>query len=348
MPITFDKSTGRFRDANGRFVAASRVHHEINKTVNKLENDLRLISSNLNQGKINLPEWQIQTANKLKIAHLSAAAIGKGGRKQMKVADWGKAGAAIREQYKFLNNFAREIERGKLSPNQISFRSASYAKAVRETFYKQEIELKKEAGFLYCRRILHAAESCVECFAWAAKGWVPIDEQPPIGGLLCRNFCRCELEYSEKAGAFGNWKKLNEKFDETIIKQTSEKGVSCVSAVGEMLMRSRNLSVTQEQILGIIGEPAGINALANCLNKFDPKKGWQAGFESSFDLEFLVDKKDFGVFLKEFGGETHAVFVKEFNERFLIFDPFDQTRYEMTKKDFDAVWTGLYIYRQDD
>lgn len=198
MPITFDKSIGRYRDSRGRFVSASRVHLEVNRTVAKLENDLRSISRNLNQGKINLAEWQIQTSAKLKTAHLAAAAIGKGGRKQMTVSDWGKAGAAIREQYSFLNNFSREIEKGRVSPNQIEFRSASYAKAIRETFYKQEIDLKKKAGLLYCRRILHAAESCPECDSWAKKGWVSIEEQPSIGGLVCRNFCRCELEYSDK------------------------------------------------------------------------------------------------------------------------------------------------------
>ncbi|HRH40399.1 MAG TPA: hypothetical protein PKY82_02055 [Pyrinomonadaceae bacterium] len=195
MPITFDKITGRFRDARGRFISASRVHHEINKTVSKLEIDLRSISQNLNQGKINLPEWQIQSAAKIKTAHLAAAAIGKGGRKQMTVSDWGKTGAAIREQYKFLNNFSREIEKGRQSANQIEFRASTYAKAVRETFYKQEIDVRKKAGYLFCRRILDAAESCIECESWATKGFVPIEEQPPIGGLLCRNFCRCELEY---------------------------------------------------------------------------------------------------------------------------------------------------------
>ena len=48
---------------------------------------------------------------------------------------------------------------------------------------------------------------------------------------------------SMKAGAFGNWKKLNVKKDVAITEQKSEKGVSCVSAVGEMLMKSRNASV---------------------------------------------------------------------------------------------------------
>ena len=150
-----------------------------------------------------------------------------------------------------------------------------------------------------------------------------------------------------KAGAFGNWRKINEKVDLTIVKQVSEKGVSCVSAVGEMLLKSRNIFVTQAEILDIIGEPAGIDALAKCLNDFDISAigdRWHAGFRRNFDADFLIPKKNFGVFLKEFGSETHAVFIKEFRHRFIVNDPFDQSCYELTKKDFDSVWTGLYIY----
>ena len=75
-----------------------------------------------------------------------------------------------------------------------------------------------------------------------------------------------------KAGAFGNWKKLNERIDFDIVKQVSEKGESCVSAVGQMLMESRNIAVTQAEILAIIGEPASIESLRWCLNRLSSSK----------------------------------------------------------------------------
>jgi hypothetical protein len=70
-----------------------------------------------------------------------------------------------------------------------------------------------------------------------------------------------------KVGAGGNWKRINEKFDASIIKQTS--GLSCVSAVGEMLLVSRGISLSQTRILDIIGEPATAIDLAQVLNQFD-------------------------------------------------------------------------------
>jgi len=53
----------------------------------------------------------------------------------------------------------------------------------------------------------------------------------------------------KKVGAGGNWKRIDEKFDASIIKQTS--GLSCVSAVGEMLLASRGISLSQTRILDI-------------------------------------------------------------------------------------------------
>ena len=38
---------------------------------------------------------------------------------------------------------------------------------------------------------------------------------------------------AEQFGALGNWQKIDEKFDETIVKQTND--ASCVATVGEML-----------------------------------------------------------------------------------------------------------------
>jgi hypothetical protein len=147
-----------------------------------------------------------------------------------------------------------------------------------------------------------------------------------------------------KAGAFGNWRKFNENFDSSIVKPTSERGVSCVSAVGEMLLRSRNISVTQAEILAMIGEPAPIESLERCLNKFDifGKGRWFAGYET--DVRFIIERKNFGVTLKEFGSQAHAVFVEEFNGRFIINDTFDQSYYEMATSDFINVWAGGYIF----
>lgn len=91
-----------------------------------------------------------------------------------------------------------------------------------------------------------------------------------------------------KSGAGGNWQRLDEKFDNTIVKQTS--GISCVSAVGEMLLKERGIYVSQEKIRDIIGEPAAIEILAAALNEFDISndgKVWRGHATDNQSLEIL-------------------------------------------------------------
>ena len=140
-----------------------------------------------------------------------------------------------------------------------------------------------------------------------------------------------------KSGAGGNWKRIDEKFDAEIIKQTS--GLSCVSAVGEMLLKRRGISLSQREILDIIGEPATAQDLARVLNEFDVsvgKRQWHGIVIDETDLEKLLKGQSFAVILHEpfamghavlIDGKTHGGFIK-------VKDPFDRTAYKMTVEDF--------------
>ncbi len=151
-----------------------------------------------------------------------------------------------------------------------------------------------------------------------------------------------------KAGAGGNWRRFNEKFDKTIVQQTT--GLSCVSAVGEMLLKTRGFSVSQTDIRDIIGEPAGIEMLAKTLNSFDNSKTgkkWHGGFYLPGQLDFVLSQKKFGIIFQEPLTMGHAVFVEGVNSSGLIIirDPFDQTTYQMTKADFNNAWgRGTIFY----
>lgn len=150
------------------------------------------------------------------------------------------------------------------------------------------------------------------------------------------------------SGAGGNWRRIDEKFDPAIVKQTD---LSCVSAVGEMLLENRGISVKQETIRDIIGEPSYVEALAACLNHFDESgdgKIWR-GFVTDLDgIKILIKQKNLGVILKEPSSKLgHAVFVdgKTRSGLIKIKDPFDQTAYKMTVEDFRENWNGQVIAR---
>jgi ABC-type bacteriocin/lantibiotic exporter with double-glycine peptidase domain len=154
-----------------------------------------------------------------------------------------------------------------------------------------------------------------------------------------------------KAGAFGNWERRKHKKDPSIVQQTS--GTSCVSAVGEMLLRERGINnITQEQILAEIGEPSDVVSLARCLNRFDKSDDgliWHGIAIPPEQLDAALSKGSIGAFLiNDYRDRLlHAVLVKgiDDNDLIKINDTFDQTSYIMTREDFLNHWGGQIVFR---
>jgi ABC-type bacteriocin/lantibiotic exporter with double-glycine peptidase domain len=150
-------------------------------------------------------------------------------------------------------------------------------------------------------------------------------------------------------GAGGNWKRHEEEFDESIVKQTT--GISCMSAAGEMLLRQRGIYVSQDEIRSIIGEPSYVKALADCLNSFDPsddKKAWIGISTDEESLEKLLAGSDLAIVLLEQPLTMgHAVVIVGRTETGLvkILDSFDQTSYKMSIDEILECWGGEVITR---
>jgi len=195
MAASYDNRIKRYRSARGAVIAPHRVSEEIERTVARAENRLRLLGRRLTQGKLTLPEWQIASREEIKLLHIATHAVGKGGWQNMTLADWGRVGADIRTQYAYHNRFARDIEAGRAALGQLEFRAGLYAKPARNGFHNNRLREEVAIGAKECRRILNASESCSACTFWAAKGWIPVTEQPEIGSLVCKAFCKCTVEY---------------------------------------------------------------------------------------------------------------------------------------------------------
>lgn len=154
-----------------------------------------------------------------------------------------------------------------------------------------------------------------------------------------------------KSGAGGNWRRLDEKIDPSVVQQAT--GISCLSALGEMLLNSRGMSVSQEIIRDIIGEPAYVGSLARTLNGFDISEDgfiWRGFPTTDESLETLLGRyKNWGVVLINDSNDKigHAVFIAGRTRYGLIKikDPYDQTSYKMTMDDFLSHWGGEVIIR---
>jgi len=196
MPYKFDKNRNRYRAPNGRFISPQKIRTEIDAVIETSEKRMRTAARNFNDGKINLPAFQIEMRDLLKSTHIIAGTIATGGKAQMLAKDWGEVGRGLKEQYKFLNNFARQISQGRVSAAQIENRARSYAASGRVAYERKVMIMQTDnAETKLARRVLSVAEHCQPCVSWARKGFVAIETLPPLGSLTCRSHCRCRFEY---------------------------------------------------------------------------------------------------------------------------------------------------------
>lgn len=194
MPITHNRKTNRFT-IGGKVYSPRDVRRQIDKLFEIVKSDMRGLGEALTTGGIDLSTFQILMAEKLRISHGLAASVGKGGREAMALSDWGKVGGGLKKQYGYLNNLARQIELGKVSDVQLINRAGAYSHGVRLAFYGLATVAEKANGAEYARRIINSKEGCPECATYADFGWIPVEEMPEIGSLICGVFCLCEVEF---------------------------------------------------------------------------------------------------------------------------------------------------------
>ena len=191
----------RYRDeATGRYISARQVRGDLDRFVDKAGREsARALTEQLRDGRIALSEWQTAMARAVKNVNYAAVASASGGVENMTAVERGRAGAIIRDQYKYLRNFAAEIESGKQPLDGRAMRRAEmYMQAGRDTYYQQKRAGHAEAhpgARLMIRSHRHPGDSCQDCIELDGK-WFPMGDPgyKPIGQRQCRTSCRCDEE----------------------------------------------------------------------------------------------------------------------------------------------------------
>lgn len=193
----WNQQAGRYVDAKTkRFVAWQSVGDQYDKVVNQSDKMMRALSQQLRDGDLSLDEWQSAMMGQVKITHLSAMILQKGGIDQLTQADYGRVGQVVRGEYELLRNFARQIANGSQKLDGTLLRRAEmYGQAGRSKYYGFHDKDKQDRGFDEERSILNPADHCIECVSEADKGWVSIGTLIPIGSRICRSGCKCDKEY---------------------------------------------------------------------------------------------------------------------------------------------------------
>jgi len=189
--VRWDADTASFI-FDGRRVSNKTIRRELGRIETGVGYRIAKLTDRLARKEISLSQWQDQFTQLVSSSHVLMAAIGSGSI----AAALSKpiVGQNIASELKYAENFAKDIEKKKLSAPTIKARGKGYLLGATLTYATVQIAVKQAAGMIEARRVRTARESCRGCID-AAGSWMPIADIPEIGSLQCRSKCRCYLEY---------------------------------------------------------------------------------------------------------------------------------------------------------
>ena len=186
----------RYIAPNGRFVPVKEIRGALDRFLVDATRIMGEFSQSLTAGELSLAQWQAEMMILSKDVNLAGAALERGGWFQMSAKDFGSVGDKVKGEYRFLRNFAGEIESGaqKLDGT-LARRARLYGRQGRVTYYDFARASSAAAGFDQERSVLTPAESCEPCISQDRKGWQPIGSLIPIGSRQCLSNCRCFMRF---------------------------------------------------------------------------------------------------------------------------------------------------------
>jgi len=183
-------------NVNGRQVSARRLQTELGGLRDHAQSNMRHHSQLFTDRKISLQSWQRRMGRETKQMFVTEYITGRGGLAQMTQADWGRIGAAVKGQYKYIDRFAMQVYRGEMSIAQFEARAERYAGGGWSMFNAGRTQAHMAAGFTQERRVIQPGDNCRSCLGYAAAGWVPIGDLPEPGQASeCLSNCRCEKKF---------------------------------------------------------------------------------------------------------------------------------------------------------
>ena len=171
------------------------------------------LASSLSDGSIGLTAWQTSMRSDIKNLYINQYMLGRGGREMMTKADWGRCGGLLKDQYRYLDGFAKDLSLMDVAEREkyIAARSQLYANASNEAYERGRAATAKELGYDTCHWWRTPAESCDTCITRSQinsspigprGGWMDPDDGevfPADGNSICLTNCKCYLTWSNSA-----------------------------------------------------------------------------------------------------------------------------------------------------
>ena len=192
----------RYRSSSsGKFLSKSVIAQLTQLRIAQVTQDLHALGNLLVDGKTTLKVWQEQFAQSLKILHTQQYLLGVGGESQIQKEDYLALARELKNQYKYLRNFAVDLTKGVMTPVQFRIRAGMYAKAAKVSYFRGEKQAAKRSGLDGAYRVLGKSDyHCQQCLEYSNRGTVPIDEAVyPTQRCDCKTGCKCRLVYVKLA-----------------------------------------------------------------------------------------------------------------------------------------------------
>lgn len=183
-----------------RFMSRDKALGFVSQSIDKSRPITQSLTSMYYSQKISLDDWRSAMRTEVKNEHIRQYILGVGGRDQMTPADWGRLGATIKGQYKYIDGFGDGLAAGKVSEGQALVRAGMYADSARASYEKGHFQSQTRGGREVTEElwVLGSTENhCKDCPDLASAGWVPIGTHPfpGDGNTECLTNCLCHKEY---------------------------------------------------------------------------------------------------------------------------------------------------------
>lgn len=195
--------------ANGSFyvgghkVPAEMIRKELDRIELRIAATISLYNTRLWDGTWSLAKWREEMQKLVENSHLLFGGLALGSVALAAVNT--TVERRLERDTQALGRFHDAIQNKQVPSLPLAQnRGRTYIRSFRVSYQILEHKEKIEAGYTEAKRVLTPAEHCHTelkppyrdgCFEVALQGWMPIAQMPPIGTLLCGQFCKCYLIY---------------------------------------------------------------------------------------------------------------------------------------------------------
>lgn len=169
MSWSYDAATKSFIDESGTRMTENELNAVRDQYLDAMDSLMETYAQNLASGAWPMSQFEAEMRRRLKDAHIAEYVLGRGGVAQMTPSDYGRIGAVLKKQYKYLRGFLNDVEAGKETAGQATNRAKNFLGSARQSFSRGR---GKSYGLdLPCH--------------------------PADGGTSCHGNCRCEWNIEE-------------------------------------------------------------------------------------------------------------------------------------------------------